>query len=109
MWSPRPTPSNWSICCAQSAHRLGLQTATLSLQTGRFKRPVCRLYATQAWFTNRNPVCKLRPPSLQTNESSFDVLDPNGLPKERDRGSMAVNAEEGKEGEKGEEGQSGQK
>ena len=31
-----------------------------SLQTGRFKSPVCRLYATQAWFTNRNPVCKLR-------------------------------------------------
>ena len=44
------------ICWAQSAHRLSLQTATLSLQTGHLKCPVCRLDAAQAQFTNRNPV-----------------------------------------------------
>ena len=56
----RPSCVQLRICWAQLADRLSLQTATLGLQTGRFKRPVCRLYATQAWFTNRNPVCKLR-------------------------------------------------
>ena len=54
------------ICWAQFAHRLCLQTATLSLQTGRFQRPVCRLGETLAQFANWVSVCKLRQPSLQT-------------------------------------------
>ena len=56
----------YDICWAQFAHRLSLQTATLSLQTGRFQRPVCRLGETLAQFANWVSVCKLRQPSLQT-------------------------------------------
>ena len=65
----RNPPASWvtvCICWAQFAHRLSLQTATLSLQTGRFQRPVCRLGETLAQFANWVSVCKLRQPSLQT-------------------------------------------
>ena len=66
--SPGILPSKYTryMCWAQFAHRLSLQTATLSLQTGRFQRPVCRLGETLAQFANWVSVCKLRQPSLQT-------------------------------------------
>ena len=83
------------------SHRLSLQTESLSLQTGRFKRPVCRLYATQARFTNRSPVCKLRQPSLQTGKKSVSWFESaDGILKETNfltthaTRSMAENAEQ---------------
>ena len=74
-WYLSPVLSPWlCICWAQFADRLSLQTATLSLQTGRFKSPVCRLYATQAWFTNRNPVCKLDKSSFRGLVCKWEII-----------------------------------